>query len=149
MPDWLLWLLPVPVATAGAIAWTAWSSRARRPQDTAEGVAAYERFRLGYPDELVDQRRPGPRLHLDEPGRAHGLAQGRVLDEGAYVLDDRAGVRGVEEEPGRAVVDEVDGAAGVRRDVRKDSPYLCYKDNWDGKGAPTGLFPPKRDEDQQ
>lgn len=45
MPDWLLWLLPVPVATAAAIAWTAWSSRTRGPVDTADGVAEYERFR--------------------------------------------------------------------------------------------------------
>ena len=26
-------------------------------------------------------------------------------------------------------------ASGVRRDVRKDDPYLCYADNWDGQGA--------------
>lgn len=26
-------------------------------------------------------------------------------------------------------------AAGVRRDLRKDEPYLCYADNWDGRGA--------------
>ncbi|QDU71598.1 NADH-quinone oxidoreductase subunit D [Mucisphaera calidilacus] len=26
-------------------------------------------------------------------------------------------------------------AAGVARDVRKDEPYLCYADNWDGMGA--------------
>ena len=26
-------------------------------------------------------------------------------------------------------------AAGVRRDLRKDAPYLCYEDNWDGEGA--------------
>ena len=45
VPDWLLWLLPVPLATVGAIAWAAWSSRARGPQDTADAVAAYERFR--------------------------------------------------------------------------------------------------------
>jgi cytochrome c-type biogenesis protein CcmH/NrfF len=45
VPDWLLWLLPVPVATAGAIAWAAWSNRTRGPQDATEGVAAYERFR--------------------------------------------------------------------------------------------------------
>jgi NADH-quinone oxidoreductase subunit D len=25
--------------------------------------------------------------------------------------------------------------SGVRRDVRKDEPYLCYADNWDGNGA--------------
>jgi NADH-quinone oxidoreductase subunit D len=26
-------------------------------------------------------------------------------------------------------------ASGVRRDVRKDDPYLCFADNWDGKGS--------------
>lgn len=26
-------------------------------------------------------------------------------------------------------------ASGVRRDVRKDQPYLCYADDWDGAGA--------------
>lgn len=26
-------------------------------------------------------------------------------------------------------------AAGVKRDLRKDEPYLCYADNWDGQGA--------------
>jgi NADH-quinone oxidoreductase subunit D len=31
-------------------------------------------------------------------------------------------------------------ASGVKRDVRKDSPYLCYADNWDGQGAPAVKF---------
>ena len=26
-------------------------------------------------------------------------------------------------------------ASGVTRDVRKDEPYLCYAENWDGKGG--------------
>lgn len=26
-------------------------------------------------------------------------------------------------------------ASGVRRDLRKDEPYLCYADNWDGMGG--------------
>ena len=26
-------------------------------------------------------------------------------------------------------------ASGVRRDLRKDRPYLCYADDWDGQGA--------------
>ena len=26
-------------------------------------------------------------------------------------------------------------SSGVRRDVRKDEPYLCYADNWDGQGS--------------
>jgi NADH-quinone oxidoreductase subunit D len=26
-------------------------------------------------------------------------------------------------------------ASGVRRDIRKDEPYLCFADNWDGQGT--------------
>ena len=31
-------------------------------------------------------------------------------------------------------------ASGVKRDIRKDEPYLCFKDNWDGKGTPAVNF---------
>lgn len=31
-------------------------------------------------------------------------------------------------------------ASGVMRDVRKDEPYLCYADNWDGQGAEAVTF---------
>lgn len=31
-------------------------------------------------------------------------------------------------------------ASGVRRDLRKDEPYLCYADNWDGEGADAVSF---------
>jgi cytochrome c-type biogenesis protein CcmH/NrfF len=45
MPAWLVWLLPVPVATLAAIAWTAWAGRTRRPVEAVDSVLAYERFR--------------------------------------------------------------------------------------------------------
>ena len=44
-PEWLLWLLPVPLATLAAVAWASWAGRARGPVETAESVQAYERFR--------------------------------------------------------------------------------------------------------
>ncbi|HEY3242822.1 MAG TPA: NADH-quinone oxidoreductase subunit D, partial [Phycisphaerae bacterium] len=31
-------------------------------------------------------------------------------------------------------------ACGIRRDLRKDEPYLCYADNWDGKGSSAVQF---------
>jgi len=31
-------------------------------------------------------------------------------------------------------------ASGVVRDVRKDEPYLCYAENWDGRGSPAVKF---------
>jgi NADH-quinone oxidoreductase subunit D len=31
-------------------------------------------------------------------------------------------------------------ASGVKRDIRKDEPYLCFVENWDGQGAPAVNF---------
>ena len=31
-------------------------------------------------------------------------------------------------------------ASGLARDLRKDEPYLCFEDNWDGAGAPAVDF---------
>ncbi len=31
-------------------------------------------------------------------------------------------------------------ASGIARDLRKDMPYLCYAENWDGQGAPAVKF---------
>lgn len=31
-------------------------------------------------------------------------------------------------------------SAGVKRDLRKDEPYLCYADNWDGQGTEAVKF---------
>ncbi len=45
LPDWLLWLLPVPVATLAALAWATWSSRTPGPLDPADTVEQYARFR--------------------------------------------------------------------------------------------------------
>lgn len=57
-PSWLLWLLPVPMATLGAIAWASWSSRARSPQDPAVSVREHQRFRAAL----------APRMRLPDGG---------------------------------------------------------------------------------
>ncbi|MEX2291538.1 MAG: hypothetical protein WD794_14595 [Mycobacteriales bacterium] len=59
MSDWLLWLLPVPLATAGAIAWATWSGRSRGPRDTVDGIAEYERFRAALGRPPRDERSGG------------------------------------------------------------------------------------------
>ena len=63
IPDWLLWLLPVPVATLAAIAWVSWSSRSRGPERPADSVQAYERFRkaMGTPMPPPQERGPDRR----------------------------------------------------------------------------------------
>jgi cytochrome c-type biogenesis protein CcmH/NrfF len=45
LPDWLLWLLPVPLATLAAIGWASWSSRSRGPQRPEDSVQEFDRFR--------------------------------------------------------------------------------------------------------
>lgn len=60
MPAWLVWLLPVPVATLAAIAWTAWTSRTRRPVAAVESVLAYERFRQALNTPVPAPRGPAP-----------------------------------------------------------------------------------------
>ncbi len=45
LPAWLLWLLPVPLATLGAIGWSAWARRPRRPLDVEASLRQHARFR--------------------------------------------------------------------------------------------------------
>jgi len=50
------------------------------------------------------------------------------------------GVIGEEEAIAWSLSGPIARASGVRRDLRKDEPYLCYKDNWDGQGASAVKF---------
>ncbi len=50
------------------------------------------------------------------------------------------GVLTKEEAIGWSVSGPMARASGVIRDLRKDEPYLCYADNWDGLGAPGVKF---------
>jgi hypothetical protein len=65
MPSWLVWLLPVPVATLGAIAWTSWSSRVRRPVEAVDSVQAYEKFRMALKPPV-----PAPRAETPNAQKA-------------------------------------------------------------------------------
>lgn len=62
MPAWLVWLLPVPIATIAAVAWTAWTSRTRRPVKAVDSVLAYEKFR-----QALNAPVPAPRV--ETPGQ--------------------------------------------------------------------------------
>ncbi len=59
MPDWLLWLLPVPVMTLAAIAWAGWSSRPRGPVQAEASVQAHERFRAALAAPMPKGTEPG------------------------------------------------------------------------------------------
>ncbi len=76
LPDWLLWLLPVPLATLGAIAWVSWTSRTRRPQSTLDTVQDYERFRAALSSQA------GPPAARQPGGQAADGGRG-TIDPGA------------------------------------------------------------------
>jgi anti-sigma factor RsiW len=57
VPAWLVWLLPVPVATLSAVAWAAWTSRVRGPADPLDSIAEHERFRQALARPLPQQNR--------------------------------------------------------------------------------------------
>lgn len=59
MPDWVIWLLPVPVATVAAVAWTSWTNRPRGPVKAVDSVREHERFRQALATPLPSVRKPG------------------------------------------------------------------------------------------
>jgi NADH-quinone oxidoreductase subunit D len=60
-----------------------------------------------------------------------------LLNRNRIFLDRTQGVGAIttEEAINWSISGPVARAAGVQRDIRKDDPYLCFQDNWDGKGA--------------
>ncbi|MBI1368663.1 MAG: NADH-quinone oxidoreductase subunit D [Planctomycetes bacterium] len=60
-----------------------------------------------------------------------------LLNKNRIFVDRTAGIGTISTEDAVAwsLTGPVARAAGVKRDLRKDEPYLCYADNWDGQGA--------------
>ncbi|MDZ4829841.1 MAG: NADH-quinone oxidoreductase subunit D [Phycisphaerae bacterium] len=65
-----------------------------------------------------------------------------LLNRNRIFVDRLAGVGAISKDDAIAwsLTGPVARASGVRRDVRKDEPYLCYADNWDGEGAEAVKF---------
>jgi NADH-quinone oxidoreductase subunit D len=61
----------------------------------------------------------------------------KLLNKNRIFVDRTKGVGAITRE--EAIAWSLSGpmarSAGVARDVRKDEPYLCFADNWDGQGA--------------
>jgi NADH-quinone oxidoreductase subunit D len=66
----------------------------------------------------------------------------RLLTRNRIFVDRTRGVGALTREEAIAwsITGPMARASGVRRDIRKDEPYLCFEDNWDGKGAPAVDF---------
>ncbi len=65
-----------------------------------------------------------------------------LLNRNRIFLDRTQGIGAItaEEAIAWSLSGPVARAAGVRRDVRKDDPYLCFADNWDGQGSSAVKF---------
>jgi len=87
------------------------------------------------PDEEVFKRMV--RSFIDErlPSAMKDLET--LLNRNRIFIDRVQGIGIVTEEEATAwsLTGPLARASGVRRDLRKDDPYLCFEDNWDGQGA--------------
>jgi NADH-quinone oxidoreductase subunit D len=66
----------------------------------------------------------------------------RLLNRNRIFIDRTAGVGAINHDDAVAwsLSGPVARASGVKRDLRKDEPYLCYAENWDANGAPPVEF---------
>lgn len=61
----------------------------------------------------------------------------KLLNKNRIFIDRTKGVGKITEAEAKAwsLSGPMARSAGVKRDIRKDEPYLCFKDNWDGQGS--------------
>lgn len=66
----------------------------------------------------------------------------KLLNKNRIFLDRTRGVGTLTREEATAwsVTGPMARASGIARDIRKDEPYLCFADNWDGQGSPAVDF---------
>lgn len=87
------------------------------------------------PDEEVFRRMVRAFINDDLPHAVKDLE--RLVNRNRIFMDrlQGVGVLTTDEAIAWSATGPIARASGVRRDLRKDEPYLCYKDNWDGQGA--------------
>ncbi len=92
------------------------------------------------PDEETFKRMVKDFILRDLPGALADVE--RLVTRNRIFIDRTRGIGILSREDAIAwsVSGPVARASGVRRDLRKDEPYLCYADNWDGQGAPAVEF---------
>ncbi len=65
-----------------------------------------------------------------------------LLNRNRIFLDRTVGIGKMTAEDANAwsITGPLARSTGIKRDLRKDAPYLCYADNWDGQGAEAVKF---------
>ncbi len=92
------------------------------------------------PDEAMFKTLVKKLIHEEVPRAVDDLEV--LLNRNRIFIDRTQGVGVINTEDAIAwsLTGPMARSAGVKRDVRKDSPYLCYADNWDGQGASAVKF---------
>ena len=95
---------------------------------------------MDLPDEEIFRRMVKDFINNKMPKAAEDVTT--LLNKNRIFVDRTKGVGTVSRED--AIAWSLSGpmarSAGVKRDIRKDEPYLCFADNWDGQGAPAVDF---------
>lgn len=92
------------------------------------------------PDEETFRRMVKAIIHHEVPRAIKDLET--LLNRNRIFLDRtrEIGVLSKEDAIAWSATGPIARASGVRRDLRKDFPYLCYAENWDGDGAEAVKF---------
>ena len=90
---------------------------------------------MDLPDEDTFKRMVKKFVNEQMPKAADDVAA--LLNKNRIFVDRTKGISPITRE--EAIAWSLSGplarASGVKRDIRKDDPYLCFEDNWDGQGA--------------
>jgi NADH-quinone oxidoreductase subunit D len=95
---------------------------------------------MDLPDEDVFKRMVKKFVDEQLPKACDDVAA--LLNKNRIFVDRTKGIGTVTKEDAIAwgLTGPLGRSAGVKRDIRKDQPYLCFADNWDGKGTPAVDF---------
>ena len=87
------------------------------------------------PDQEVFRKKVKQFIEVELPPAVADLEG--LLNKNRIFVDRTAGIGTISTEDAIAwsLSGPVARASGVQRDLRKDEPYLCYADDWDGQGA--------------
>ena len=90
---------------------------------------------MDLPDQATFQRMVKKFVNENMPRAIEDVE--KLLNKNRIFIDRTQGVGPVTREEAMAwsLSGPMARASGVRRDIRKDEPYLCYQDNWDNAGA--------------
>src|SRR3954466_15233130 len=95
---------------------------------------------MDLPDEVVFRRMVKDFIDNAMPRATEDVE--KLLNKNRIFIDRTQGIGKLtrEEVTAWSLTGPLARASGVKRDIRKDEPYLCYQDNWDGEGAPAVDF---------